>query len=394
MLTGGTDQIYRDMLATQPIHYVRVEVWRGGKQLDVLDEFTGLASDDGEDSVVILPGSQVSGTLQSAVARNCVLQLPGQYYPENDGDLLDPVAGSSLRCWRGILPADGYRGYIWQAFQGRIQDAEIDDQTGNAVITAADPGQDVLDAGFIRPENSVKDQDRISEMQRLIAAAVQDARFGTSDSFKQKMPALTWEFNLGAALDEMFSSVGGLWYCLANGDYVARKYPWANPGEPIMTLADGDGGVILGTKRRRSRTGMYNSITATGERLNGDDPITQTAQDTNPASPTYIGGNFGRRQLLMRRVSATTAGGVLSAAQARLRTGITPSHQWAWAQVPDASMELGDIYLISRLTDNGQRQSRVQVVQSFTLPLDLSTPMQVQGRAQVIGAIQEGGFTT
>lgn len=384
MLTGGADPFYRDMLTSQPIHYVRVEVWDGAKRLEVLEELQG----DQDESLIVLPGSEVTATLQSQVARNATLYVPEQLYPDKDTDLLAPF-GNELRIWRGVLPADGSRKYIWPIFKGKIQNASIEDSTGEAIIEASDPGQDVVDANFVRPENSIEGADRIQEMRRLIKAVVPTATFGQSDLFPQKMPALTWEFNRGSALEEMFSSVGGLWYALADGSFVARRYPWANPGAPIMTLSDGPAGVILSTQRSHSRRDMINSVTATSERLNGDVPIAQTAQDTNPDSPTYIGGKFGIRSLLMRRLSATTEGGALSAAQARLRTGITAAHKISWTQVPDASAELGDIYTID-VTRRGV--TRIQVMSSFVMPLDVVSPMACVGRAQVIGAIEAGGF--
>jgi hypothetical protein len=386
MLDGGLHQLYRDMLASQAIHYVRVEVWAAGKRLTVLDEMR--SDQPKEDGLIVLPGSEITATLQSQVARNATLVVPEQLYPENDDDLLAPF-GNELRCFGGILPADGSRKYIWQTFKGKIQDAVIDDQTGEVTVTASDRGQDVVDANFVNPENSIPGARRINEFQRLITAVVPDATFGASDTFNQVMPALTWEFNRGSALDEMFSSAGGLWYPLANGDFVARRLPWAIPGDPIITLSDGPNGVILATSRSRSRRDMFNSVTTTAERLNGDKPLARTAQDTNPDSPTYIGGKFGIKSSLMRRMSATTDGGVLAAAQARLRTGITPTHAITWTQIPDAAAELGDIVNVE-ITARGV--TRVQVINSFTLPLDVKTAMSVTGRAQVIGAIEDGGF--
>lgn len=378
MLDGGLDQLYRDMLATQAPQYVRVEVWQAGVRLEILDEFQG---DD--ESLVVLAGSSLSATLSTQVSRNLRLLVPEELYPEKETDLLTPN-GRELRVWQGVLPADGSRRYIWRTFRGKIQEAEVDDQSGQTVITASDRAQDVVDADFVRPENSIPGADRISEMRRLITAVVPDAEFGDSDDFPQTMPGLTWEFDRGSALDEMFSTVGGLWYPLADGRYVARRYPWAIPGAPIVTLSDGEGGVILGSNRRRSRRDMYNSITAVSERLNGDEPVVKTVQDLNPDSPSYVNGPFGIKSLLMRRVSATTEGGVLAAANARLASAITPTHQVQWDQIPDAAMELGDVVTV---LNTRRGVSRVQVVSSFTMPLTLTGVMSVQGRAQVIKSV-------
>lgn len=382
MLTGGLDPLYRRMLAAGHQHYCRVEVWGAGVRLAVIRQ---LREGDREGGLVYLPGSNITATLGSQVARNLTLSIPEDMFPEEDDDILAPH-GNELRVWRGILPPDGSLKYVWPAFRGRIQDATQDDQTGECNIVCSDRAQDVLDAGFQRPENSVVGADRISEYQRLVRAALPDAEFGDSDTFAQTVPPLSWEFDRGTALEEMFSSVGALWYPLADGKFVARKYPWAQPGAPIITLSDGPGGVILRTGRSRSRRNMFNSVTATGERLNGDAPLFATAQDDDPTSPTWVGGKFGVKSLLMRRQTPTTDGGVQGAAEARLRTGITPTFLYGWSQTPDAALELGDVVLINR-----QGRARVQVVSSFTMPLDVQSVMTVQGRAQVLRSVEAGG---
>lgn len=382
MLAGGLDPLYRRMLAAGQQHYCRVEVWGAGVRLAVMRL---LRQGDREGGLAYLPGSSITATLSSQVARNLTLSIPEDLFPEEDDDILAPM-GNEIRVWRGILLPDRSPRYVWQAFRGRIQDATQDDETGECKIVCSDRAQDVLDAGFIRPENSVVGADRISEYQRLVRAALPDAEFGPSDSFAQTVPALSWEFDRGTALEEMFSSVGALWYPLADGSFVVRKYPWAQAGQPIITLSDGDGGVILRTGRSRSRRNMFNSVTATGERLNGDAPLFATAQDDDPTSPTFVGGKFGVKSLLMRRQTPTTDGGVQGAAESRLRTGITPTFLYGWSQAPDAALELGDVVTVNR-----QGRTRVQVVSSFTLPLDVQGVMTVQGRAQVLRSVEAGG---
>jgi hypothetical protein len=186
----------------------------------------------------------------------------------------------------------------------------------------------------------------------------------------------------------MFSSAGALWYALADGKFVTRRYPWAVPGAPIITLTDGPGGVILAADESRSRQDLYNVVTATGERLNGDAPVNAVAQDDTPGSITDINGEFGVRSMLMRRVSPSTEGGAQGAADAMLRTTITPTETVSWTQSPDAAVQLGDVV---GLDVNG-RTGIIQVISSFGIPLDIGPAMSVQGRSQVIGVVEAGGF--
>lgn len=386
MLAGGLDPIYRRMLAASHRPYSRVEVWYGGVRQAVMRE----ARQDQDDprGLVYLPGSVLEATLGSQVTRNVALNVPLDMYPYKETDLLAPY-GAELRIWSGILPEDRSRNYIWQVFRGKIQDADGDDETGVCTIQASDRAQDVADAGFVNPQNAVPGQLLVPEFQRLVTGAVPDAEYGDSDEFTQTMSALAWEFNRSGALEEIFSSVGASWYTLGDGRFVIRKYQWAQAGPPIITLSDGDGGIILSSRPSRSRRRLFNSITATGERLNGDVPVTATRQDTNPASITFVDGPFGIRSKLLRRQTPSTQGGAFAAAEAELRTTISPTQEWTWTQPVDAAAELGDVVELDVTQGHGVK-GIVQVISTFSLPIGQDGRMTVTGRSQVVGRVEAG----
>lgn len=385
MLTGGLDSAYRRLLAAAHEPYSRVEVWsRAGRMATM--QFRPQDSSDRDDSLVYLSGSQVAATLTTAVARNLTLNVPWELYPTATTDLLNPY-GREIRAWRGVRAYGARAPYEWQVFRGKIQNVVRDRRSGVCSVTASDRGQDVLDHGFVSPQNSVPGNRLTAEFQRIVRGAVPDAEFGDSDDFAELTQALAWEFSRSGAVEEMSSSAGALWYALADGRFVLRRYPWAVPGAPLLTLSDQDGGVILNARESRSREGMYNVVTATGERLNGDIPVHATAVDDTPGSVTDINGEFGIKSMLLRRQSPSTDGGAMTAAEAQLRTTITPTETVAWEQVPDAAAELGDVVTL----DVNERQGIIQVISSFTLPLDIGPAMTVQGRSQVVGRVQAGG---
>lgn len=388
MLAGGLDPLYRRLLAGPHEPYVRVEVWGGRRRIAVLNKAD--RDDDGRDldngGLIYLQGSTVSANLMSPVARNLTLNVPWRLYPVAETDLLNPY-GREIRIHRGVRIAGRPLPYTWPIFRGKIQDAGRDQQNGFCSLTCSDLAQDVLDAGFVRPQNSVPGLPLNLEFQRLVKGALPDAEFGDSDDFTESTQPLAWEFNRGSAVEEMFSSVGALWYVLPDGRFITRRYPWAVPGAPVITLTDGDGGVILSAGERRSRRDMFNVVTATGERLNGDRPVFATAQDNRPGSVTDVNGDFGVKFKLVRRQTPSTEGGVQGTADAALRTGITPTELVNWTQVPDAAVELGDVVGL----DISGRTGLIQVVSSFTMPVDIGPAMTVQGRSQVIGQVQAGG---
>lgn len=365
MLVGGTDLLYRSVLAAGHRHYVRVEVWSGNGVLL-------------EEDLVFGTGS-VSATLNSRVSRNLSLDVAFELYPDDPGDLLAPF-GNELRVYRGVELGDGSTNYVWQVFRGKI--TSVTQSSGGCSLTAADRAAEVIDVAFASPQNSQTANTVSQEFVRLVSDAVSNASFGASDNFAKRVEQLTWEFDRGSALDELATSVGALWFPLANGDFVLRRYPWSVTGVSVLTFTDATGGTVLDWSVSRSRTSIFNVVTVTGERLNGDAPVYATATDDTVGSPTSVNGGFGVRSRVERLQTPSTQGGAQSAANALLRTYVAPTEQWVLQVVPDASLELGDV---TRVQVGGRDE--VQVVTDFTMPLDLSANMTVLTRSLVVGDV-------
>lgn len=380
MLPGGDDPFYRRVLAAGHRHYVRVEVWSGtGVKLATLMPSDDLRFWDGrpEGGLMFLDGT-VNATLGNRVARNLFLAVPEWMYPHGTDDLLAPF-GNELRVFRGVTLGDGSSSYVWQVFRGRIRNV-TQSSDGSCTVECADRAADVQDVNFVSPRNSTAGSTITDEFQRLIVDALPDATFGVSDTFTKAVEPLTWEFERASALDEMARSVGALWYPLANGDFVIRRFPWNVAATPVVMLTDLVGGTVNGWTARRSRDSIFNVVTVAGERLNGDDPVYATASDTTPGSPTSINGNFGIRSRLERLQTPSSAGGVASTARDLLTTYIAPIEEWNLNVVPDASQELGDV-----ITVQVNSRQVIQTVTSLSVPLGLAGDMTISTRSLVIG---------
>jgi len=379
MLPGGTDALYRSVLSAPHRRYVRVEVWSGdGVPLE--SSIPAHLRGDPEGGLAILSGS-VMATLNSRVARNLTVSVPGDLYPSDVTDLLAPF-GNEIRAFMGVTLGDGSAQYVWQVFRGRIQTVDLDSRTGVCTVTCADRASDVADHGFVNPENSDPLNSVNAEWQRLIVDALPNATFGTSDMFAGTVAQLTWEFDRASALDEMTRSVGALWYPLANGDFVIRRLPWTVDQPLVFSFTDGQGGIVSSFMARRSREGIFNVVTVTGERLNGDTPVHATASDSTPGGPTNTTGPFGVKSRLERLQNPSTQGGAQSTAEDLLRAYIAPVEEWTLQMVPDAALELGDA---GTLVLDGREV--VQVVTAFTLPLDLMGDMTTSTRSVVVGGV-------
>lgn len=379
MLAGGTDALYRQVLATGMQHYVKLEVWSGlGVPLETL--IPAQRGGEPEGGLCFYNGG-VSATLNSRVTRELQVSVPFDMYPQLPTDLLAPF-GNEIRAFRGVRLGDGSDIYTWPVFRGRIRQVR-QYSTGNVVLTCTDRAADVVDHGFVSPQNSQPANTLFDEFERLVVDAVPDATFGASDTFATRVQPLSWEFDRGAALDEMTRAVAAVWYTLSNGDFVMRRYPWTQPSVPVLTLTDAPGGTVNYWEASRDRNSIYNVVTVTGERLTGQAPVFATAADIDPLSPTYVDGGFGVRSLLDRLQTPSTVGGAVGAAQQRLSVSIAPVEAFQLRCVPDASLELGDVVT---LDINGR--SVVQVVSGLSMPLGVDGDMFVSTRSLVSNPLE------
>lgn len=375
MLPGGLDATYRNALATSHERYFLVEVLDGSGNVLPIPSYR--TSDTGG---LVFIGGSVSATLTNRVSRGLELTLDEALYPHGPGFLLAPY-GNRIRVWAGIQFAEGTR-YRWVIFTGRIQDV-VSSSSGQVSVSAADRGNEVVEAEFLRPENSSAGATVYAEFQRLVSDAIPDAVFGVSDQVTLRVPQLTWESDRAGALDEMATSAGCYWYALADGSFVLRRYPFATAAPSILALHDGPEGTISAAPSR-GRQPIYNSITVTGERADGTTPVYGLAQDLNPASPTYVFGNFGRRHKTVSLRTPATQGSAQSAAEDYLRSSIALSQAWTWGQPTDAALELGDVVTLNAREESGI----IQVVSAFVISLEAGAAMSVTGRAQIVGLLE------
>jgi uncharacterized protein DUF5047 len=373
MLPGGLDTAYRQALATPHTEYVRVDVLDGaGNELPIPADRVG------EDGGLQFIEGTVAATLTNRVTRNLELTVDESLYPTFAGAILAPY-GNRLRVWRGIKFAEGTV-YRWVVFTGRIQD-DLNAVDGQVSISAMDRANEVVEAQFVRPENSQVGSLVSDEFIRLVSDGVPDARFGTFDLNDITVPQLTWESDRAGALDEMATSSGAYWWALADGSYVIRAYPFARSAPSLLTLSDGPGGTVAASPAR-AREQIFNSVTVTGERVDGTAPVFALAQDLNPASPTYVRGNFGLRHKTINLQTPQTQGSCQSAANSYLRTSVALTESWTWTQPVDAALELGDVVTLNARGESGI----IQVVSGFVIPLGVSA-MTVTARAQVPGLL-------
>lgn len=93
-------------------------------------------------------------------------------------------------------------------------------------------------------------------------------------------------------LDDVITSVGRIWYFDYAGRLVIKPLPTNTV--PVFEVDSGVDGVLVSAHRVLTRDNIYNSVVASGESPDLLAPPSFTARDTDPTSPTFYGGPFGK----------------------------------------------------------------------------------------------------
>ena len=369
--------IYRQALAAPHNAYSRVEVWKSGIKQEEFNQGDPYNAADWRRPVFFT--GNVRATLSSRVARALTMNVPEWLYPFDDDDLLDPF-GSHLRAYRGIRYGDGSVDEF-QTFSGPIKRV-TPQQGGVAVVTAADLANEVILAGFIGPSQSDVGAAVVTEFKRLVSGGYPAATFGTSDTFVNTVPPLSYSTDRGAALDSLAKASGAFWYPLADGRFVMRRIPWTIPLQ-MQPLRMGSGdepdlaglGTVTSAWPDKGNEGVWNRLTISVERPDGSGPVFATVQDDDPTSKTWIDGPYGVKALTIQITSADNAATALSAAKASFARAKARIENWRINCTPDASIELGDaigLYWRGRF--------KLQIVGGFQIPLEANGAMSIDGR--------------
>lgn len=362
---------YRSALAAPHEAYSRVEVWRSGIQVDEL-AWVQRDAPYTRRAPVFYDGA-VRATLASRVTRTMDLTVPEDLYPWSAKDMLNPY-GTELRAFRGVRYGNDSPDEF-PVFVGTIEEISPP-QLGQCRIRASDTALRVAAAGFQSPMPSQVGDLIVDEFVRLVLDANPLAQFGTHSALTALVPQLSYDSDRGQALDSLAGAASANWYTLANGRYVIRTVPWTAPlTQNPLALADGPGGTLLDAFPVRSTSGIYNQVTILSDRPDGGAAFYATASDTDPTSPTFIGGPFGVRSQQLRVTGAVSQGQLQVAAAAALSRAKALTASWTLTCVPDGSIELGDALGVAF-----RSRVAVQFAASFTMPLKPDATMQIQGR--------------
>ncbi len=339
-----------------------------------------LVGDSDTDPVLLPLSGEVAASVTSRVTRHLRMTADPSLYPFTPTDLLSPEI-AILKIFSGIGYPNGSR-EIFPVFTGRVQDVRRDGD-GSVVIDADDLARDVIEFEFENPQPSNAGSLVTAQIRTLIKQALPTATFGADDANVATTPTVVWDQDRGQALDDLAFAAGGRWYALGDGSFVTRRYPYQQT-VPVVTITDQSGGTNVTADRAVTRDGVRNSITVSSERMDGSPPIRATVRDTNPSSPTFFGGPFGRKTRIIKVQTPLTSAEAQAMARSELAASIALGAQWAIQCVPNYAIEPGDCALVSY-----RGISEVQIIDAVTYPLMTDGDQRIASRSPQ--ALSSGG---
>lgn len=348
----------------------RAELWRdGAKAADVTSTAGQVDVDRGRDI-----RRTVTATL---------LDVDGTLTPNDASDLLVP-AGTQLRCWRGlVLPGGAFEEVPLGVY--RIIDPQVE-VTSDGATQISVSGQD---------ESMTVAAARLTSGYRIpagtgvgagLAALLTDRhpRLDVADRSPDVRFAAAVDLPAGADSDpwtqaKAIAAAHGLDIDIdPEGTAVIRPVP--NPVAADAAYRRGADAVITKINRGYTTENTYSGVCVKSEPTDAA-PVQATVWDTNPASPTYAAGRFGRKPLFITSQLLTTVGQAEATARAWLPIVSGILERVTWEQVVNPAHDVFDVVDVE---DPDVNLSARLTIDQLTIPLDHAGVMAAVTRSRTL----------
>jgi hypothetical protein len=316
------------------------------------------------DGRVVLDGSaDIRGVLNLTVDGN-------KLWPRRARDLLSPY-GNEIFIRRGVdLGGDGI---VWVPLgYFRIESVDQSDAPyGPIDIIGYDRMSTVVDSRLISP----RVYDEGTTINELIDDLVKDLYpeaviiIDDDSGFSRLGRILVVEEQRYDSLQDIANSLGKIVYWDRIG--VLRIEDAPDNAEIVWDVNAGSQGVLVSSRRRITREGVYNAVVARGEAGDSENPVEGIAVDENPQSPTMFGGRFGMILRYYYSPLVETEGQAQRAARKILRRSVGLPYSVDFGSIVNPTLLPFDHVRITQ--SDGNRE--IHVLDNVVIPLNPETPM-------------------
>jgi hypothetical protein len=288
----------------------------------------------------------------------------------------------------GLLTPYGYELLIKRGVPGElvplgvfpIQSSRLDGVSLLTEVSAIDRTQLVRDARFEDDYTVAAATNYATAIQALVAAGVADLEYLFS-STTHTTPQLVFEAQSDRwdAAQKMAASIGCELFFDGLGRLVLQVEPDLSTATPTLTVAEGDGGVLVAASIELDRAPAYNKWIHSSTNAANGDTFTGSAVDDDPGSPTYYSGPFGKKpKFFSSEFYASDAQCAAGAAADRARS-VGVARGLEFAMVPNPAVTAGEVAVVQRAALG---IDEVHVIDSLTIPLSPEGSMSCRSRAR------------
>jgi hypothetical protein len=299
------------------------------------------------------------------------------YWPADPFAVLSPL-GSELGIEYGIPLLTGTIEWI-PIFRGPITDCARQRPASSAAaltVTVADRSSKVAEARFDQPTQTIVGATAVAEIRRLITDVLPSVTVTDLTGSTQVAAQLDIERERWAdGIEKLADSIGAEVFADPLGNFVIRPQPvLTNP--PVWVVASGEGGTLISIDEQQTRDRTYNRVVASGQRTDGTPPVWAAVSDTDPLSPTYIGGQFGVKTRFYSSPLLTTVPQCTSAATALLARTIGMHGKVTLTTLVNPALDAGDV-----LAGRVEGTVSAHIIDTVPIPLPVGDTQQIATRS-------------
>lgn len=294
-------------------------------------------------------------------------------------DPLDDIDGSTrLRIDRGIRMFQGFEEWVTIAVL-QVQQASRSLNQGTLSVSAYDLGSAVQDypvAVWSPINENYTTMTSVEAIKYLVDEAMWDAEVIWTvdpeiDLTATPPEGTTFTGNRWTIINSLANSLGAIAHADYDGTWRLRKVVNQTPTLRAMEVVEGGGGVLVDRTISKSRREMFNAVQITWETptISG----TVFVVDSDPASPTYWDGPWGKKTAPTQKLDTiTTEEQAIDAAYALLETYKGRARKIDFRSVHNPLIEPFDVIAVSEAEIvGGLRQLTMQehILDAIEYPL-------------------------
>lgn len=317
---------------------------------------------------------------KSQVRRTAATTTNLANWPRDPRGVLAPL-GTEIQVDYGIVLPGGVVEWVPQ-IRGLLTEATRQrpiSSNGSFPIKIVDRAARVAEDRLVAPAQTVSGAQTVVEIRRLIqetlgiGVPVVD-RTGST----QVAPILDIERERWAeGVEKLADSIGAEVFFDPQGNGVIRPQPQITD-TPVWTVSSGPGGIMLSKEDVLTRELVYNGVVVTGERADGTAPVTATVWDTDPTSPTYYLGPFGKKPRFYANPQLTTVPQCQAAGAALLARVKGLNAKTKLTAVVNPALESGDVVLGR---DRADKTIQAHILDTVTVPWVVQESQPIESRA-------------